>query len=326
MSTVSKKDGDARGFILVEVAEGLRECFGGRSIDCVAKLGSGQHNRPNAVLFFDGHHGLSPFLWGFVDFVMFGGKVRLCAQLFWGLAEQTHLVKNLQQKERFMCFVRFFVLYLAWVASMSSVTSVSCAWAGPPPPTTMIEQAAPSQPSPEDQAILRAVLLNAGLGKDSLRGLKVRRHLSALLPQLRMTFGRGWQLTTSRDMYIDSQAPENDRLNYAVSASWDLSKLVHPSDELSIAKEEHRRTLLRLKWQEQVARLLAERCRLQNEADSDPAKLLAIETTLWHWTQGNVALAPHKPSSCPPAMRKMPEMKPQPNEPGETQSTEPSED
>lgn len=149
--------------------------------------------------------------------------------------------------------------------------------------------AAPA-PSAKDQAILRAAVDTAELSPSRTRSLRLRLHLAPLLPQLRVTFGRGWQLTASRDFLLETPQTDNDRVNYALSAHWDLARLVMPHEELQLAKEEQRRALLRLRLQERVARLLAERCHLHRQAGalsrSDEQKRLSIEATLTVLTGG----------------------------------------
>jgi len=154
--------------------------------------------------------------------------------------------------------------------------------------------AAPA-PSATDRAILRAAVDTAELSPSRTRSLRLRLHLAPLLPQLRVTFGRGWQLTTSRDFLLETPQSDSDRVNYALSAHWDLARLVMPHEELQLAKEEQRRAMLRLHLEERVARLLAERCLLHQQAGrltrSDEQKRVSIEATLTVLT-GGAALPP----------------------------------
>lgn len=144
--------------------------------------------------------------------------------------------------------------------------------------------------SDEDRAIQRAAVAAAELEPARTRSLRLRLHLAPLLPQLRVTFGRGWQLTTSRDFLLDTPTVDNDRVNYAISAHWDLARLLVPHEELQLAKEETRRAMLRLRLEERVAQLLAERCWLLRgngaRSQSDEQRRLAIEATLTVITGG----------------------------------------
>lgn len=144
--------------------------------------------------------------------------------------------------------------------------------------------------SDEDRAIQRAAVVAAELDPARTRSLRLRLHLAPLLPQLRVTFGRGWQLTTSRDFLLDTPTVDNDRVNYAISAHWDLARLLVHHEELQLAKEETRRAMLRLRLEERVAQLLAERCWLLRgngaRSQSDEQRRLAIEATLTVITGG----------------------------------------
>ena len=147
----------------------------------------------------------------------------------------------------------------------------------------------PLTPPVTAQAVMNRVLDTAGLHPSQTRSLKARLHLSALLPQFRVTFGRGWQLLGSRDVLGDASGPENDRLSYAIYASWDLAKLLHPHDELSLLKEEQRRAALRLRLQERVLQFLAERCRRLTDRAAHAQKLHNLEETLLLWMGDRVA-------------------------------------
>lgn len=137
-------------------------------------------------------------------------------------------------------------------------------------------------PSQTDRALTRAAVDTAELSPQRTRSLRLRLHLASLLPQLRVTFGRGWQLSSSRDYLLETPTTENDRLNYAITASWDLARLLVPHEELHLIKEEQRRAALRLRLEERLTRLLAERCRLSRKPQqpTDQAKLDAVEATL----------------------------------------------
>lgn len=154
---------------------------------------------------------------------------------------------------------------------------------------TTIAAAAPSpNQTHTDRSVVRAAVDAAELSPQKTKSLRIRLHLASLLPQLRVTFGRGWQLSSSRDYLLETPTTENDRLSYALSASWDLARLLVPHEELHLAKEEQRRAMLRLRLEERVARLLSERCRLaqQRGTPAAQANLAAIDATLDVLTSG----------------------------------------
>lgn len=158
-------------------------------------------------------------------------------------------------------------------------------------------------PSPTARSIEQAALETAELTSSPTRSLRLRLHLAQLLPQLRVTFGRGWQLTTSRDYLIDTPQTDNDRVNYALSASWDLARLISPHGELSLLKEEQSRAQLRHRLLERVAQLSSERCVLAQRprplSRSDDQRRLTIEATLSILTGGRVSLSTRSDEYCP---------------------------
>ena len=158
-------------------------------------------------------------------------------------------------------------------------------------------------PSPASRSLERAAIEAAALGSSVTRSLRLRMHLAQLLPQLRVTFGRGWQLTTSRDYLIDTPQTDNDRVNYALSASWDLARLISPHGELSLLKEEQSRAQLRHRLLERVAQLSSERCVLAQRprplSRSDEQRRLTIEATLSILTGGRVSLSTRSDEHCP---------------------------
>jgi len=177
--------------------------------------------------------------------------------------------------------------------------------------------------SPGDRAIQSAAVEAAELSPSRTRSLRLRLHLASLLPQLRITFGRGWQLTTSRDFFLDTPTTDNDRVSYALSAHWDLARLVLPHEELSLAKEEQRRAMLRLRLAERVARLLAERCQLHHHGErlsgSEEQRQLAVEATLTVLTGGKDLPVVASDETCPaPPLR----LAVPPNHTSSTPSTE----
>jgi hypothetical protein len=163
-------------------------------------------------------------------------------------------------------------------------------------------------PSPADRSLQRAALETAELTSSPTRSLRLRLHLAQLLPQLRVTFGRGWQLTTSRDYLIDTPQTDNDRVNYALSASWDLARLISPHGELSLLKEELSRAQLRQRLLERLAQLTSERCvlaqRPQPLSPSDEQRRLTIEATLSILTGDKVPLSNHRSELCPASPEK----------------------
>ncbi len=159
---------------------------------------------------------------------------------------------------------------------------------------------APSPP-PVDRSVTRAAVDVAELGPQKTRSLRLRLHLASLLPQLRVTFGRGWQLSSSRDYLLETPTTEHDRLSYALSASWDLARLLVPHEELHLIKEEQRRAMLRLRLEERVVRLLAERCRLAPQRDNPTAqaRLAAVEAALDVLTAGKFRPPSDDHPACP---------------------------
>ncbi len=164
-------------------------------------------------------------------------------------------------------------------------------------------RSAVAAPSPIDHTIERAAIETAELGSSVTRSLRLRMHLAQLLPQLRVTFGRGWQLTTSRDYLLETPQTDNDRVNYALSASWDLARLLSPHGELSLLKEEQARAQLRHRLIERVAQLTSERCVLLHRqrplSPSDEQRRQTIETTLSVLTGGRFHPAHSRDDHCP---------------------------
>lgn len=158
-------------------------------------------------------------------------------------------------------------------------------------------------PSPASRSLERAAIEAAALGSSVTRSLRLRMHLAQLLPQLRVTFGRGWQLTTSRDYLIETPSSDNERVNYALSASWDLARLISPHGELSLIKEEQTRAQLRHRLLERVAQLISERCVLVQRhrplAPSDEQRRLTIEATLSVLTDGAFHPTSSSDEHCP---------------------------
>jgi hypothetical protein len=126
------------------------------------------------------------------------------------------------------------------------------------------ERAAGAKPEAELLAVQRAALAHAGLSPGATSGLLARQHLSGLLPQVRVTLGQGWQLSvTGRPLDGLTVPPGDDtHTSYAVSASWDLTRLLVPREAMQLHHAEPRRAQQRLALLVRVGRLVGARCRL----------------------------------------------------------------
>ena len=110
---------------------------------------------------------------------------------------------------------------------------------------------------------MRAAVSHAHLDEERTQRLRARAHLAPLLPSLRISAGQGWQIGYSRGLDgLTTPSVDGDRFSYAVGASWDLSHVLLPREELSLLRELPRRAQLRTRLELQVLGLLAERCRL----------------------------------------------------------------
>lgn len=118
-------------------------------------------------------------------------------------------------------------------------------------------------PSAATRALVRAAVAHAHLDEEATQRLRARAHLAPLLPNLRVSAGQGWQIGYSRGLDgLTTPSIDGDRFSYAVGASWELSHVLLPREELSLLRELPRRAQLRTRLELQVLGLLAERCRL----------------------------------------------------------------
>lgn len=114
----------------------------------------------------------------------------------------------------------------------------------------------------------RQAVRQAGLDTRHRRDLDLRLRLSALLPQLRATYGRGTQFaySTRTDGFSDL-IPDGDRSSYSVSLSWDLGRLLWNHEELTLYRltpqlaSERRQLLL------EVASLYLRLCQLRRRQE-----------------------------------------------------------
>ncbi len=162
-------------------------------------------------------------------------------------------------------------------------------------------------------AVQRAALAHAGLRPQTTTQLLVRQHLAALLPQVRVTLGRGWQLTATGRALDGLTAPEvdNDHTSYAVSASWDLARLLVPHEAMQLQRDEPRRAQLRLALLARVTQLVAARCRLlqREQVGAEQYEQAAeLEAALDLLTGGQALPAVSPGSPCPAAPRFDPEL------------------
>lgn len=138
-------------------------------------------------------------------------------------------------------------------------------------------RAAPASDPEELLTLQRAALLRAHLDDHGGKSLKTRLRLSALLPQLRVNVGRGWQWdysTTSNGASVSTLG--DDRLSYSLSANWDLSRILFQREEIVLRRDAQRIAPLRTQLLLRVARLYGQRCRAAAEraaTSSDEARL-----------------------------------------------------
>lgn len=157
-------------------------------------------------------------------------------------------------------------------------------------------------------AVKRAALAQAGLRPQTTTQLLIRQHLAALLPQLRLTLGRGWQLSATGRTLDGLTAPEvdNDHTSYAVSASWDLARLLVPHEAMQLHREEPQRAQLRLTLLARVTQLLAARCRILQREPAGPEQqeqVAELEAGLELLTGGQALPVVTPGTPCPAAPR-----------------------
>jgi len=157
-------------------------------------------------------------------------------------------------------------------------------------------------------AVQQAALAHAGLSPGATTGLLARQHLAALLPQLRLTLGRGWQLSATGRAVDGLTAPvvDDDHTSYAVSASWDLARLLVPHEAMAHHHEEPRRAQLRLALLVKVTQLVGARCRLLR-SDGRRAEMeeqvAELEAALELLTGGHALPEVTPGATCPAAPR-----------------------
>lgn len=154
-------------------------------------------------------------------------------------------------------------------------------------------------PSSGARAVVRAVVARAHLDEAATQQLRARAHLAPLLPQLRASVGQGWQIGYNRGLDgLTVPSVDGDRFNYAVTASWDLSRVLLPREELSLLRELPRRAQLRTQLELRVLGLLGERCRLLRRQAGEQ-RLAEIELMLDVLSGGHALPDEHEP--CPAA-------------------------
>lgn len=128
-------------------------------------------------------------------------------------------------------------------------------------------RASPPPLSGRARSIVQAAVARAHLDEEATRRLRLRAHLAPLLPQLRVSAGQGWQVGYTRGIDgLTTPSIDGDRFNYAVSASWDLGRVLLPREEVLLLRELPRRAQLRSQLEVRVLSLLAERCQLRQRA------------------------------------------------------------
>lgn len=162
-------------------------------------------------------------------------------------------------------------------------------------------------------AVQRAALAHAGLSPQATTHLLARQHLAALLPQVRVTLGRGWQISATGRVLDGLPVPvpevDNDRTSYAVSASWDLGRLLVPHEAMQHHHEEPRRAQLRLALLAKVTQLVSARCFLLRQPEGGAAAQAAeVEAALELLTGGQALPEVSPETPCPAAPRFLPSL------------------
>ncbi|MCS6915141.1 MAG: hypothetical protein RMK29_13855 [Myxococcales bacterium] len=107
---------------------------------------------------------------------------------------------------------------------------------------------------PTVEQLQRAALRRAGLEPASQEEMLRRLRLAPLLPQLTVSVWRGVQLGRP-DLPVPLADPE--RLSFALTARWDLSRLVFSRDELAVRAQAQRAAQLRRALRAEIAQLYA---------------------------------------------------------------------
>lgn len=118
------------------------------------------------------------------------------------------------------------------------------------------------------ERLQRAALRRAGLEPEPYDGMLRRLRLAPLLPQLTLSVWRGVQLGRT-DLPVPLADPE--RLSFAITARWDLSRLVFSRDELALRAQAQRTARLGRALRAQVARLHARRQEALGEGSEEAA-------------------------------------------------------
>lgn len=147
--------------------------------------------------------------------------------------------------------LRLATALICWVASLCSYADRALA-----EPTS-------SSPWSELARIQRQALRQNGLDRQQLHEQSVRLRLSALLPQLRASWGRGTQWAYSpRSESLSELVPDGDRSSYSISMSWDLGRLLFATPELALSREAVRRSAQRTQLLLRISAVYLRRCRV----------------------------------------------------------------
>lgn len=163
---------------------------------------------------------------------------------------------------------------LPWLLRVGILASIllaspspSAVLAAPPPlPTdsTGVDLIGDSASLRELALLQRQALRHAQLDTSSGRQLLWRLRLSALLPQLRTSIGRGTQwVYSSRGEAYSEPVQDGDRMTYSLSAGWDLSRILFAREEIALHRDAERAAIRRGQLLLQVADLYTRRCQLE---------------------------------------------------------------
>lgn len=126
-----------------------------------------------------------------------------------------------------------------------------------------IAESASSSPWTELARLQRQALRQNGLDRQQLNEQSVRLRLSALLPQVRASWGRGTQWAYSpRSDSFNELVPDGDRSSYSISMSWDLGRLLFAAPELALSREAVRRSAQRTQLLLRISAVYLRRCRV----------------------------------------------------------------
>ncbi len=144
--------------------------------------------------------------------------------------------------------------------------------------------------------LLQQAAVSGSAVREGSGGMKARLHLAALLPHVSVSAGRGLSVT-GNERQVNGVAQltltDGDRVNYSVSARWDLSRVLYAREELSMRTQEQRAAHQRAAVTAEVARLYYERRRLLRSA-ADADRIAELTATLDGLTglRGLAALSP----------------------------------